>query len=177
MVLTHLPSAIFIAFIPLAADWKMWFFLLIASSALGSMDQAPRAAFVAAAFSPSERTAVYGTINFCRTLASTGGPLVTGFFWHRKMWWATFLVAASLKILYDIGLLAMFLRTKLPEYEDGPRELTVTDVDVGILLSENFRHEELDSGYGRLEVEDMDETSGDEGRRDKATYETVEEVA
>jgi hypothetical protein len=136
------------------------------------MDQAPRAAFVAAAFSSSERTAVMGTINMVRTVASTGGPLITGYFHDKKMWWATFVLAASLKVLYDLGLLAMFLNTKLPEYENGPREVTVTDVDVGILLSENFQR----PTYGRLEVEDMDEEEEPSPRHDKATYETIEEA-
>ena len=113
-----------------------------------------------------------GTINMVRTIASTGGPLVTGYFHDQKMWWATFVVAGSIKVMYDLGLLAMFLRTKLPEYENGPREVTVTDVDVGILLSENFQR----PSYGNLEVEDMDGDEEANLRQDKATYETIEEA-
>jgi MFS family permease len=173
MVLTHLPSAIVLAIIPWAPTWWTSLILLLASSALGSMDQAPRSAFVAAVFSSSERTAVMGTLNLIRTVASTGGPLVTGYLHDKKMWWTTFLVAAFLKVCYDAGLLAMFLRTKLPEYDNGPREVTVTDVDVGILLSENVDRTE----YGIVEVEDMDDDDVQRSPRDKATYETIEEAA
>lgn len=137
MVLTHLPNAIFLAFIPLAPTWWILAMLLLASSAFGSMDQAPRSAFVAAVFLPSERTYVMGTLNLVRTVASSGGPLLTGYFHDKKMWGAVFVIVAILKICYDLGLLAMFVGTKLPEQQRGPRENTIVDVDVGILLSEN----------------------------------------
>lgn len=140
MVVTHLPAAIFLAFVPLATSTWWLLVLLLLNSAFGSMDQAPRSAFVAAVFPSSERTAVMGTINLVRTVASAGGPLLTGYFHDRKMWYATFYTAAGLKVLYDIGLLAMFLNTKLPEHGHGSR--TVTDVDVEILLDERLRHPE-----------------------------------
>ncbi|KAK5168004.1 uncharacterized protein LTR77_006571 [Saxophila tyrrhenica] len=172
MVFTHLPSAIFLAFIPLAEDWKLVFMLLLASSVFASMDQAPRTAFVAACFSSSERTAVMGTINLVRTVASIGGPILAGYFHDRDLWRITFLLAAALKVLYDVGLLVMFLKTKLPEYENGPREVTVTDVDVDILLSdsETFQRPPYDS----LEAEDMEED--DAASLNKATTERVESV-
>ncbi|KAK0353233.1 hypothetical protein LTR33_009327 [Friedmanniomyces endolithicus] len=157
MVFTHLPTAIFLAFIPLASTWWLMAMLLLASSAFGSMDQAPRSAFVAAVFLPSERTAVMGTLNLVRTLAAAGGPLVTGYFHEKKMWTAVFFLSAVLKISYDIGLLVMFVNTKLPETQRRPRDTTVTDVDVGILLSESLTppeafesmDDEEDGGYGR----------------------------
>lgn len=58
------------------------------------------------------------------------------------MTWLTFIIAGVLKISYDVGLLAMFVNTKLPEQDGRPRETTVTDVDVGILLRENLAHPE-----------------------------------
>lgn len=154
MVFTHVPNTIFLAFIPLASDWKVLLTLLVVSAAFGSMDQAPRSAFVAAAFLPEERTAVMGTLNLVRTIASAGGPLVTGYFHEREMWWAVFEVAALLKFFYDLGLLGMFVKTKLPESGHKPRDITVADVDVGILLSERFAAPE--------EFEDEDEAFGEE---------------
>lgn len=172
MVLTHLPNAIFLAFIPLAPTWWIMFILLFVSAALGSMDQAPRMAFVAAVFSPEERTAVMGIINLIRTVASAGGPLVSGYLYEKKMSWLTFVIAAALKISYDIGLLAMFLRTKLPEQDGRPREATVTDVDVGILLRENLaRPEEFEV----IDGEEMDrDDSAQVGNHGKVRYEESE---
>ncbi|KAK5118843.1 hypothetical protein LTR62_000052 [Meristemomyces frigidus] len=136
MVFTHLPNAVFLAFIPLAPTWWLLAILLLASSAFGSMDSAPRSAFVAAVFLPSERTAVMGTLNLVRTIAAAGGPLLTGYFHEKKMWGAVFVISAVLKIAYDCGLLAMFLNTQLPESQRGRRSHTVADLDVGILLDD-----------------------------------------
>lgn len=175
MVLLHLPNAIFLAFIPLAPNWWTMMILLFISAGLGSMDQAPRSAFVAAMFSSSERTAVMGTLTLVRTLAAAGGPLVTGYFHDKKMWGATFLMSAALKILYDLGLLAMFLKTKLPENERGPREFTITDVDVGILLNERLSRPEE---FERLDDDFMEEEEEEERRkqehRDKGSVRYVE---
>ena len=172
MVFTHLPNAIFVGLIPFAEDWKMMLVLLLVSSVLGSMDQAPRTAFCAAMFSRSEFTAVMGTLNFVRTVASAGAPLLTGYFHDRKMWHATFWTAAALKVLYDFGLLAMFLNTKVPEHKRGPRELTVADLDVEILLSENMRHPEE---FENLE-EDEDGDLGGYHTTGRGKYEPIQHV-
>ena len=170
MIITHLPNAIFLAFIPLAGKWWMMLVLLLISSAFGSMDQAPRAAFVAAVFAPSERTAVMGTINLVRTVASAGGPLVTGYLHDKKLWSVVYVTAACLKILYDVGLAVMFLRTKIPEF--GQREsrmVTVSDIDVGILLND-VRPED----FGGLDDDDLDEEDiTDSSPHGKVTYEGV----
>lgn len=142
MVLTHLPTAIFLAFIPLASTWYALLILLIAASALGSLDQAPRSAFVAAVFQPEERTAIMGALNLVKTIAAAGGPLLTGYVHDKlggKTWWPVFVIAAILRVIYDLGLLFMFLRTPLPEESAKPHEVTViSEVDVGILLGERM---------------------------------------
>ena len=174
MIFTHLPNAVFLAFIPLATTWWLMLMLLLVSSAFGSMDQAPRSAFVAAAFLPSERTAVMGTINLVKTIASAGGPLLTGYFHDKKMWGAVFVIAAVLKILYDIGLAAIFLKTKLPEQSRRHREVTVSDIDVGILLNEQLVHPDE---FAR-EEDDEESVGYDDGYNSghKARYEEIEEI-
>jgi hypothetical protein len=177
MVLVHLPNAIFLAFIPLAKDhWITVVILLIIASVLGSMDQAPRMAFVAAVFSPEERVSVMGTLNLVRTVASAGAPLLTGYFHDKKWWFATFYTSAALRILYDVGLLAMFLNTKLPEHgRDGQvRQVTIADVDPGILLSENFPHPEQFEEPFEEETEEY--TQNRFNSPSKAHYEHIEEA-
>lgn len=139
------------------------------------MDQAPREAFVAAAFLPRERTQVMGTLNFVRTLGACLGPIVTGLIWTKKTWWVPFELAAGLKIIYDIGLLIMFLKTPLPEEQrrvaldgdDGGRQLggvTAAEMDVNVLM------DQIQSGSGGLtdpnefDVSDDDEDDGDLGQ-------------
>lgn len=158
MVLVHLPNAIFLGCIAFSPHWWITLGLLMASSALGSMDQAPRMAFVAVVFAPEERTAVMGSLNLVRTVASAWGPFLSGYLYEKELFWVTFVLAATLKIGYDIGLLVMFRNTVLPEQDGRPRGVTVNDLDVDILLSENLaRPEEFD------DMDDDNDTEEDLG--------------
>ena len=189
MVITHMPAAIFLAFLPLAKVWYVFLILLLIVSAFGSTDQAPRAAFVAACFKRNERTTVMGTLNLVKTICRAGGPVLANVFWKDKRWGPPFIIAASVKIAYDLGLLAMFLRTTLPEERiggakgDGGRsmgEVRVNEVDVGILLGERVYEEEGallprpeefeddDDGYGG---DDGDLGNGGEGSSLSSTEE------
>ena len=193
MVCTHLPSAIFLALVPLGlvvSGWKLLVFLLLGDAVFGSMDQAPREAFVAAAFLPRERTQVMGTLNFVRTMGACLGPVVTGLLWSKKTWWVPFEVAAGLKIMYDIGLLVMFLRTPLPEEKrrvgglDTPgggsgmgqqMSMTAADMDVNVLM------DSLQGGGGsgladpsEFDVSDDDGDDGDLGGGYKAVAREIE---
>ena len=123
MVFTHLPSAIFLALIPLPSQaWLAMLFLIVRSS-IQSMDQAPRQAFLASAVLPSERTAVMGIVNVVKTFSQSGGPVVTGWLAGIGKFWISFLIAGSLKASYDLGMLKMFLGYKSREEESTEREM------------------------------------------------------
>ncbi|KAL9598019.1 MAG: hypothetical protein Q9219_004775 [cf. Caloplaca sp. 3 TL-2023] len=109
MVFTHLPSAIFLALIPLPSNSWMAMTFLVLRSCTQNMDQAPRQAFLAAAVLPSERTAVMGVVNIVRTLSQSGGPVVTGWLAGMQKFWIAFLLAGALKAGYDLAMLKMFL--------------------------------------------------------------------
>lgn len=178
MVFTHLPAALFLGCIPLATTPNSIAILIVLRAAFNSMDQAPRSAFVAAVFLPEERTAVMGTINLVKTLGQSLGPLVTGVMMDRKKWWVVFVVGAVLKVLYDIGLLAMFLRTKLPEHGRRPRRTPVTEVDVGTLLGGELLPLGQDDDDDEEEMDD--EESGNlsaQGRSGKVQYGWSEDLA
>lgn len=128
MAFTHLPSAVFLALIPIPSSlpWAMVFVIL--RSCTQSMDVAPRSAFLAAVVLPNERTAVMGTINVVKTSSQSLGPLITGVLSTKKLFWVAFVMAGSLKAAYDLGLLAVFAGHKtreeraLDETRDGPGE-------------------------------------------------------
>jgi MFS family permease len=181
MVCTHLPSAVFLALVPLGlvvSGWHLLVFLLLGDAVLGSMDQAPREAFVAAVFLPRERTQVLGTLNFVRTLGACLGPIVTGMLWTKERWWVPFELAASLKIIYDIGLLIMFLRTPLPEEHrravlDAERRgadqhhvgMTAAEMDVNVLMDQ--LHSDGSGGLAHpseFDVDDDEDEDGDLGQ-------------
>ncbi|KAF2454542.1 major facilitator superfamily domain-containing protein [Lineolata rhizophorae] len=116
MVFTHLPAAVFLAMLGAArSSLAATAVLLMARASLNAMDQAPRSAFVAAVVKAEERTAVMGIVNVVRTLSQSGGPTITGVLAGEGRWWVTFVVAGSLKVVYDVGLLANFANTKLHE--------------------------------------------------------------
>lgn len=72
------------------------------------MDVAPRSAFVAAIVLPNERTAIMGIINVVKTFTAGLGPGLTGVLFDHNLAWTAFVMAGSLKVVYDLGMLAVF---------------------------------------------------------------------
>ena len=108
MVMTHLPSSIFLTLTPLPHSLAATSALIVARAATASMDQAPRSAFLSAFVPAHHRTRVLGLVNTIKTLAQSGGPSLTGWLTGMdRMGWA-FHIAGALKTGYDLGLLAAF---------------------------------------------------------------------
>ncbi|KAI8959338.1 MFS general substrate transporter [Daldinia sp. FL1419] len=117
MVFTHTPSSAAVLFFPFPPYLWMTAGLLLIRAGLNNMDQAPRAAFIAAVVKPEERTAVMGITATVRTLAATAGPSVTGILASSDRFWIAFIVAGSCRLSYDFGLYAMFVNMKLHSHE------------------------------------------------------------
>ncbi|GAB7353423.1 hypothetical protein MBLNU459_g3894t1 [Dothideomycetes sp. NU459] len=122
MVFTHLPSAVFLAMVPAPHSLGLTIAFLVLRSTLASMDQAPRSAFLSAVVLPTERTAVMGVVNTVKTMAQSGGPVVTGVLAGEGRFWIAFVAAGALKASYDLGLLAIFSNTKLRGSADEQRD-------------------------------------------------------
>lgn len=119
MVFTHLPSAVFLALVPIPNNVHISTLFLILRSCTQSMDVAPRTAFLAAIILPKERTAVMGLVNVFKTLAQSAGPLVTGVLADSSLFWVAFVLAGSLKVCYDLGMLALFKNHEHTHSRDG----------------------------------------------------------
>ena len=115
MVFTHLPSAVFLALIPIPSSLPFAMMFLILRSCTQSMDVAPRSAFLAAIVRPNERTATMGVINVVKTASQSIGPLITGLLVEKNLFWVAFVMAGSLKASYDIGMLVLFVGHKPQE--------------------------------------------------------------
>ncbi len=103
MVLTHLPSNIFLALTPLPNSLAWTSALIVARASTSSMDNAPRSAFMAKFVPAQHRTKMFGMVNTVKALAQSGGPVLTGWFTSQdRMGWA-FVVAGALKAGYDLG--------------------------------------------------------------------------
>ncbi|KAM5354972.1 hypothetical protein ACJ41O_001618 [Fusarium nematophilum] len=108
MVFTHLPSAVFLALIPIPNEVHLSVLFLALRACTQSMDVAPRSAFLAAILLPEERTVVIGLINVAKTTAQSLGPVITGLLADSNVFWISFVMAGSLKACYDLGFLALF---------------------------------------------------------------------
>ncbi|KAI0009244.1 MFS general substrate transporter [Xylariaceae sp. FL0662B] len=123
MVFTHIPSSTAVLLFPLPSVLWITAGLLLIRAGLNNMDQAPRAAFIAAVVKPEERTAVMGITFTLRTLAAMMGPTVTGLLAANGRFWIAFVVAGSCRLAYDFGLYAMFINMKLYEHEEKPADV------------------------------------------------------
>ena len=146
MVFTHLPSAIFLSLMPLPASLWLTITLLVSRASLNAMDQAPRSAFLAAVVLPDERTAVMGIVNTVKTMSQSSGPFLTGSLAESGRFWIAFVFAGALKAAYDVGLLTLFLHTKLEgdsSRVSNDARLQNAEQDLDDAQERNSEHEHL----------------------------------
>ncbi|KAI1766935.1 MFS general substrate transporter [Hypoxylon sp. FL1150] len=117
MVFTHTPSSAAVLLFPFPSHLWMAAGLLLVRACLNNMDQAPRAALIAAVVKPEERTAVMGITATIRTLAAMAGPTATGVLAASERFWIAFVVAGCCRLAYDFGLYALFVNMKLHDHE------------------------------------------------------------
>jgi MFS family permease len=122
MVFTHLPSSAAVLLFPAPSGLALTVVLLYVRFGLNNMDQAPRAAFIAAVVKPEERTAVMGITSTLRTLAMAVGPSVTGALAGSDRFWIAYVAGGALRITYDVGLWAMFVNMKLHQHEGNGQD-------------------------------------------------------
>ncbi|KAL1880075.1 hypothetical protein Daus18300_001438 [Diaporthe australafricana] len=119
MVFTHIPSSAAVLLFPAAQSRWLTFVLLVLRVGLNNMDQAPRAALIAAVVKPEERTAVMGITSTLRTLANVTGPSFTGLLADSGRFWIAFVVGGALRLAYDVGLFVAFINIQLYKHEPG----------------------------------------------------------
>lgn len=83
--------------------------LLVTRAIFLDFDQAPRQTFLAQRVPAEERTAAMGVVNMTRTLAQSGGPLLTGYLGQQGRLGLSFALAGVFKWVYDILLAVAFL--------------------------------------------------------------------
>lgn len=115
MVFTHLPANICLVLIPFMPHLSWAIALLFVRSALSQMDVPTRSSYVMAIVSPAERPAAASITSVPRSLASAASPFLAGWMLSVSSFGWPLVVAGSLKIVYDLLLLAMFRRVRPPE--------------------------------------------------------------
>ena len=107
MVFTHLPSNVLLVLVPLMPSLGLATAMLLARFAISQMDVPARQSYVVSVVDPEERTAAASYTNTARYAVRPGGAALGG--WLTGVWMAgPFVLAGSLKILYDLVLWARF---------------------------------------------------------------------
>jgi hypothetical protein len=130
MVFTHLPSAIFLALIPVPSSLPLAVVFVLLRSCTKSMDDVPRAAFLAGIIKPAERTAIMGLVSVLKMMAQSAGPLITGVLAGKGYFWVGFVVAGGIKITYDLTFFGMFRgyeKSKLNRQKDVSEPVEVLE--------------------------------------------------
>ncbi len=109
MVFTHIPSNVFLILIPLMPTPGLAITVLLLRFAISQMDVPTRQSLVASVVEPDERAAAGGVTNVFRSSGTMLAPILAGIMFGsaRTLSWP-FFFAGSLKICYDLTLLAMF---------------------------------------------------------------------
>lgn len=104
MVLTHLPSSLFLMAVPFAPSFKWAVALFLCREALVEMDVPTRQSYVAALVAPAERTFTSGVTNLARNVFWAVGSAVAGFLMQSVTFSAPLLVGGGAKVTYDVIL-------------------------------------------------------------------------
>ncbi|SGZ54899.1 CIC11C00000001014 [Sungouiella intermedia] len=109
MVVTHLPASTLLILLPLPNSLYVTLAILFVRALTQSMDVAPKHVFLATLVPPEFRTTVFAWTNIVKTMGLTFGPSITGYLTGISLQWLAFVIGGSLKVTYDIGILATFL--------------------------------------------------------------------
>jgi MFS family permease len=115
MVFTHIPSSLCLIAIPFMSELHYVFALLFVRSALSQMDVPTRSSYVMAIVPPEERPAAASITSVPRSLASAASPFLAGYLLGVSSFGWPLLLAGTVKIVYDLLLLAMFRKVRPPE--------------------------------------------------------------
>jgi MFS family permease len=111
MVLTHLPSNVLLALVPLMPTLPLAVAVLLLRFSISQMDVPTRQSYTMAVVDPDERSAAAGVTGIARSVGAAVAPLAAGpLYASAGLAAAPFLVAGGLKILYDLLLWRAFRR-------------------------------------------------------------------
>ena len=114
MVFSHLPSNVLLVVIAFAPNLPIALGLLFVVSLLSKMDVPTRQAYVMALVDPTERTAAAGYTNTARSVFRPFGPVLAGAS-QSVFLGLPFLIAGTIKGIYDLVLWNWFRYVELPE--------------------------------------------------------------
>jgi MFS family permease len=116
MVFTHIPSNILLILVPLMPTLPLAITVLLLRFSISQMDVPTRQSYTMAVVSADERSAAMGVTSIARSVGGTLSPALTGqFLAIPGLLSAPFILAGSMKIIYDLLVWRGFRRVKPPE--------------------------------------------------------------
>jgi MFS family permease len=118
MVFTHLPSNVLLILVPLMPTLPLAVLVLLARFSISQMDVPTRQSYTLAIVAPDERSAAAGVTGIARSLGVAASPLIAApLLIGSAFTGAPFVIAGSLKIVYDVLLYRRFQALRPPEEE------------------------------------------------------------
>jgi MFS family permease len=118
MVFTHLPSNILLILVPFMPTLPLAITMLLMRFSISQMDVPTRQSYTMAVVAPDERSAASGITGIARTIGAALSPIFTGLFLaNTALLGLPFVLAGSLKIIYDLILYRSFRAVRPPEEE------------------------------------------------------------
>ena len=116
MVFTHLPSNVLLILVPLMPTLPLAVAVLLVRFSISQMDVPTRQSYTMAIVAPDERSAAAGITGIARSLGVSMAPLLAApLLVGSAFSGAPFVIAGSLKIVYDLLLYRGFRATRPPE--------------------------------------------------------------
>ena len=115
MVFTHIPSSLLLATVGIAPTFPIAAALFLLREGLVEMDVPTRSSYLAAIVRPEERTSANAITSLVRLTGWAIGPLIAGALAQHVAVAAPLVVAAAMKITYDVALWISFRRLRPPE--------------------------------------------------------------
>lgn len=119
MVFTHLPSNAVLVAVAFAPNLATAIALLLLRTLLSQMDVSPRQAYVMALVPTHERTAAASVTNTARYVTRPAGPVLAGAAQTVALGFP-FVIAGTLKAVYDVTLWRWFRTVPLPDQLEAP---------------------------------------------------------
>lgn len=110
LIATHIPASLLIILLPVPTTLTPTIVIYVLRTTAKWMDNGPRRAFMSSIIPAKERTMVMGWMNVVKTISQVSGPSVVGYLASRNLQWICFLLAGSLKLVYDFFLFYLFAK-------------------------------------------------------------------
>jgi MFS family permease len=121
MVFTHLPSSALLIAFAFAPTFLLSAVVWVGRSSLSQMDVPTRQSYTQAVIPTEDRATAAGYTTAARSAQMFGGPVTGAFLEAGGPWLAgPFILAGSVKIVYDVAVYSRFRRLRPPE-ETAPR--------------------------------------------------------